>query len=637
MNKWSPSSVSRQAEYANIGSNTIRLIGPDGKLDSIASGSRVIRSDWYNKYVPGHLRFIRYVDAPSPRTAIRAMKPPPSAIKQKQRERHQSRIQEARKRVRSGQIRTITPPSPKSLNKQSISLQEPSQPGPKRKIVGKSLANAAEVYRAARTGNHIQVSNNIGVGILSYNRIDSLRRLVASIRSHTDLLKTTVFISDESDNISQEDSEWLDSLSDFVVIRDDRIGIAGNSNRLLRCLSRFQYKILLNDDTEVLANGWDAFYPEYIKKTGIHHFCYREPGVYGAQPGTPKTVRGHAVSVVHDKPHGAVMAFDDEAFKAVGYFDEGFGKYGMEHVDWSERVASATGIDGFYDAEGSNRFFKIHPQTSSVEDRTRYLQEAKARYARVKGTRSYVEPTINSEVPCISVVIPFRGQERVDDITTVINNMRGMKFPDVQIVVVEHDSNQKVSPQSMGPISYHFIHSTGLFNKSAAFNAGVKMSTNTNVVLHDADLVVKGSYLSDITALLEFYDGCHIGSKVHYMNEEGTRRFNHSGVLPDGNVSHVVGYFEGGSIACRKGTYYEIGGFDEAYEGYGCEDCCFFERLKNLSNFYDDRSYDLFHLFHGKSQDTDSRHGINKAYFHNMRKKYSLKDYAAFLASKIGK
>jgi GT2 family glycosyltransferase len=635
MTKWAPKSGARQAEYANIGPNTIRLIGPDGKLDSIPSGSRVIRSDWYNRYVPNHLRLVRYVRSESPATARPAKR---SQLASPRRERLRQRIQDARQKVRTGQIQPVLPRRPKSLSKKAAPplKVQPQQPVEGRKIVGKSIPNAAEVYRAAKTGNQIQVSNNIGVGILSYNRIGSLKRLVASIRAHTDLSRTTVFISDESTNLSADDIAWLDGLSDFVVLRGQpRLGIAGNSNRLLRCLARFKYKLLLNDDVEILKRGWDSFYPEAIKQTEIHHFCYREPGVYGAQSGVPKTVNGRQVSVVNDKPHGAVLALDDFAFAHVGFFDEGFGLYGMEHVDWSERVASATGHNGFYDAAESNQYFRIHAAASAVEDRTQHLHAAKERYAKVKGTRAYVKASDASAVPCISVIIPFRGQERVDDITTVVANIRGMKFPHVEMVVVEQDATQRLAPSALEPISYRFFAKQGHFNKSSAFNAGFRLSTCDYIVMHDADIVVKGSYLSDVAALLEFYDGCHIGAKVHYLNEEGTRRLNASGSLPDGNVTNVVGYFEGGSIACQRDVYRRVGGFDEAYDGYGCEDCCFFERLKKLSNFYDERSYDFFHLFHGRPSDSDARHAVNKAYHASVRRKYSLREYAETLSRKL--
>lgn len=503
------------------------------------------------------------------------------------------------------------------------------------RVVGKKIHNPNEAYRDAKTTNPIHISNNIGVGILSYNRIDCLKRLINSIRAHTDLSRTTIFISDESDNISQEDANWLNSLQDIVVIRNSRIGIAGNSNRLLNCLSRFKYKILLNDDVEILNSGWENFYIDAMLKSGIKHFCYRQVGVYGAQNGSRTKINNFDLNVIHEKPHGAVMFFDDSIFKEIGFFDESFGLYGMEHVDWSERAASAQRQSGFFDAPGSDRFFKIHSEATSSSNKAEHLNKAKQLYSKIKGTRKYVHASNNSNVNGISVIIPFQGSDRLDDIVTVVNNIRAMKFANIDIVLIEQDSNKKINQENLEPINYKHTSRGSLFNKSAAFNYGVRISKFGNIVLHDGDIVTKPTYLSEINKVLQNYDGCHLGLNVHYLNQEGTNRLNQSGHLPDGNLINVVGYFEGGSIACKKSTYAKIGGFEETYEGYGCEDCCFFERLKGLSNFYDVRSFDFFHLFHSRPPSMEACHAKNKAYYREIKKRQTLNDYANYLSKKL--
>lgn len=598
----------REAEYVNISPSTIKVVGTDGKMDTIPAGAKVIRPDWYNRYVPKYLKLIKYVGKKNPiQTPI--VKKPNSTFKMNK---------------SNSTIKNIKPrPANASVKRES------------RKIVGKKISNPVAAYQAAKTTNPIHISNNIGVGVLSYNRIDCLKRLINSIRSYTDLSKTTIFISDESDSISQEDINWLNSLQNIVVIRNSRIGIAGNSNRLLNCLSRFKYKILLNDDVEILNNGWEHFYVDAALKSGIKHFCYRQVGVYGAQIGSRVKINNFDLNVIHEKPHGAVMFFDDDIFKEIGFFDESFGLYGMEHVDWSERAASAQKQSGFFDVPNSDHFFKIHSEATSATNKAEHLNKAKQLYSKIKGTRRYVHASSNSNVDGISVIVPFQGNDRLDDIATVVNNIRAMKCPNVEIVLVEQDSNKKINEQILNPINYKFTTRGKLFNKSAAFNYGVKISKFNNVVLHDGDIVTKPIYLSEIMKILQHHDGCHLGAKVHYLNQDGTNNFNRSGQLPDGNLMNVVGYFEGGSIACKKSTYYKIGGFDEAYEGYGCEDCCFFERLKGLSNFYDTRSYDFFHLYHSRSSDMESCHAKNKTYYREI-KKQSLNDRANYLSKKLG-
>lgn len=606
--------IIRNAEYVNISPSTVKLVGMNGDIDTIPAGSKVVRPDWYNRYVPKYLKLVKYVG----KTSVNNSKPMLNVSKNLP---FKANLVEKKKSIKQPKVQPIS----KTIKKE------------KGKVVGKRIANPIEAYRTAKTMSPIHVSNNIGVGILSYNRIESLKRLINSIRAHTNLSKTTVFISDESNSISPEDSNWLDSLQDIVVIRNsNRLGIAGNSNRLLHCLSRFKYKILLNDDVEILNDGWEKFYVDAMKKTNIRHFCYRQVGVYGAQVGSRTNINGYELNVIHEKPHGAVMFFDDHIFHEIGYFDESFGPYGMEHVDWSERASSAQGHSGFFDVPGSDRFFKIHAEQTSAPNKSEHLNKAKQLYSKIKGTRKRVETSEASKVEGISVIIPFQGNERLDDIVTVVNNMKAMKFPDVEIVLVEQDSSQKINQDSLNPINYRFIHKNGLFNKSAAFNHGAKISKFNNIVLHDGDIVIKPTYLSEISKILKSHDGCHIGSKVHYLNQEGTNIFNQTSELPDGNIINVVGYFEGGSIACTKSAYIRIGGFEEAYEGYGCEDCCFFDRIKNLTNFYDSRSFDFFHLYHSRLSNMESCHVKNKTYYKEIKRRYiSLNEYANYLSRKL--
>ncbi len=233
----------------------------------------------------------------------------------------------------------------------------------------------------------------IGVGILSYNRFNSIKRLVDSIVRHSDLGSVNIVISDDCSQ-SQELLDWYSTIPIKVLKNKQRAGIAGNSNRCLKYLEGSEYILLMNDDVQVLSKGWEEFYPAAMKKTGLHHFCYREPGVYGARLGTPTYINNIKLRRVDQKPHGAVLAIDHTVVPRIGYFDECFGIYGVEHVDWSTRVfMSGLQTNGFFDVENSSSYFKLHPDTSAVEDRTTKLFEARKLYA--KGNRpTYIESDI---------------------------------------------------------------------------------------------------------------------------------------------------------------------------------------------------------------------------------------------------
>jgi hypothetical protein len=55
-----------------------------------------------------------------------------------------------------------------------------------------------------------------------------------------------------------------------------------------------------------------------------------------------------------------------------------------------------------------------------------------------------------------------------------------------------------------------------------------------------------------------------------------------------------------------------IGGFNEDFIGYGCEDCEFYYRLMGHGSFFGDRTEDFVHLWHGRSHGWKEWHRLNK-------------------------
>lgn len=602
--------MGRQIEFRNVTGHSIWLPGPNGEKVQFTKFQVKLLDEWYSRYVPKYLTAKQPIAGQKLVQQVYVPKP----------------VEQKTYTVKQVQA-TVQPPIIRPINK----------------VVGaidKSTQQATHYYNQLIQNTSISISNDIGVGILSYNRLNCIERLVTSIRKHTDLTRTTVFISDESTDNKVKD--YLKSVNDMVIISGPRLGIAGNSNRLLRCLSRFKYKILLNDDVEIMKLGWDTFYKQMMQITGLHHFCYRQPGVYGASSidGSKRVVNGVSIQTITDKPHGAVMAFDQAAYDAVGHFDSSFGIYGMEHVDWSNRVSlSGIQLSGYHDVAGSDVYFKIHSEPSSTENKSEHLNKARALFNEHKNNRNriFVNSLKESRVPSISYIIPFRGTDRNDCIKTVINNVKAQKFPEVEIVVVEQDDCSRFNSKDCSGISYVLAQSSTPFNKSLAFNSGVATATNDKVILHDADMLVYDGYSSKVNELLDRYDGLHICKNVLYLDRESTINVNKEGKLYVGaNMERSVKYFEGGSLACKRKTYVDIGGFCEEFVGYGNEDCEFFSRLSSV-NFFNERSIDLIHLWHDRTTGWKTCHERNKLKEAELRKRpmaVRCDDLKKFLVSK---
>jgi len=579
-------------DYINPNSYIVHLTGPDGVVIQVKPHAKMSLPDYFDRYRARG--FIKLATAQTKQTTI--VKGPQSQLKLNRTAIRKSRQRSTKEEQTQAQKRQFIQENAQaaSADKRKIRRQEITkarkiargnqtrkrtlvrQVGDGRLIVGKRLAiDATELLHSNLGKHHFPISNNIGVGIMSYERVDTLRRLVNSINKHTDLRKTTVFISDDGSQ-NKELLTYLDELAsthNFVVLKNkERLGIAGNSNRLIRCLFRFQYGMILNDDVEVLKNDWEYCYVDAMRKTGFHHFLYRQIGVYGASQGDAISREGITLYRVDDKPHGAIMAFSHKMLEKCGYFDEGYGFYGMEHVDWSQKAWEMELQEkGFFDVDGSNNYFKIHSDKSAVEGRDDLLREARKRHLERLSLR--IGPTEASRVPEITYVVPFRNTERNDAIITVINNIRAQRFPVVHIVMVEQDSTTRIKVDDYAPVFYYLAQETEnlLFNKALAFNIGVKNTTTSKVVLHDADMLTQGHYTQRVWDILEGTESCHLGGKVIYTDEDSAKKINTNNIVDfEVECERVVGYFEGGSLACTVAAYWKAGAFNEDYWGYGC-------------------------------------------------------------------
>ena len=466
------------------------------------------------------------------------------------------------------------------------------------------------------------ISNNIGVGILSYNRLDSLKRLINSIRKYTDLSQTKVFVSDESDN--QSVKKWLDEQHDIIFINNkDRLGVAGNSNRLLQALSRFDNILLLNDDVEILSNGWERFYFDIMTKTNFKHFCYRQNGIYGAKDeGSINIINGVSLHKISDKPHGAVLALKKEVIDKIGYFNEKFEEYGMEHVDYSRRVYLADlQPEGFFDVIGSENYFFIHNE-KSVGNKIKLIENRK-KFDRISDI--YCKFSDRSKLDGVSVIIPMRYKDdRIDSLYTVINNIRAQHFPAIEIIICEEDRSSKLNIDNVSPITYKFIKSNNKFNKSAAFNMGISIAKYEKIILHDADICVPSNYVTTVSSILNKYDSCHIGSKVLYLDKDSTDKINKTHIIKSGKVTRMAfttppgsdtTMFIGGSICANKSVLIDIGGFDENFSGWGEEDLAFYISLKHHTKMWDNRSINFIHLYHKQSPDVYNKSRKNLKYY----------------------
>jgi hypothetical protein len=282
---------------------------------------------------------------------------------------------------------------------------------------------------------------------------------------------------------------------------------------------------------------------------------------------------------------------------------------------------SKSGIQpaGYHDLMGSEKYFRIYPETSAVEERAVALANARKKYAELshKPDRIYVNPTDASKVPSVSYIIPYRGIERIGCIKTVIQNIKAQWYPEIDIVGVEQDDSRKINFNELSTITNVHAppHRPGdPFTKAIAFNLGVKNAKYDKLFLHDADMLIPGNYTTRVAAMLDTHSGVHIGKNVLYLCQESTTGIlTTQKVMPGFNIDRTVGYYEGGTLACTRTVFVHVGGFNEDFIGYGNEDTEFFSRLSKVASFHNIRTEDLIHLWHGRTPGWMEWHKRNKA------------------------
>ena len=203
------------------------------------------------------------------------------------------------------------------------------------------------------------------------------------------------------------------------------------------------------------------------------------------------------------------------------------------------------------------------------------------------GSGPAADPDPGTE-PRISVVIPIGGQARMGALRAVVESFRRQSVTALEIIVLEQSEAPQV--QSCLPAGVRYAHvptSQGAegFNKSLLLNEGVRRARAAWVLLHDADIVVPQAYLAEVLArAAQGWEAVRPIRLLFYLDADSSSALAARGELagiPD-RVSHN---FPGGSTAVRRDVYWEIGGHDEAFVGWGGEDTEFLDRLRTRRLF----------------------------------------------------
>jgi len=125
------------------------------------------------------------------------------------------------------------------------------------------------------------------------------------------------------------------------------------------------------------------------------------------------------------------------------------------------------------------------------------------------------------------------------------------------------------------------------YSRSWAFNVAARHARGTVLILHDNDALVPARYAAEaIARVTEGWQFLDLKRFIFYLSAEGRIA----------SIAQNLG--AGLSVVADRVAYENIGGFDEAFIGWGGEDNDFWDRAASTGRAYAFGYLPMIHLYH---------------------------------------
>lgn len=186
-----------------------------------------------------------------------------------------------------------------------------------------------------------------------------------------------------------------------------------------------------------------------------------------------------------------------------------------------------------------------------------------------------------------------------------LNNLRRTldwinSFTGAEIILVEQDKHSKIDHLNL-KCKHIFMKSTMPYNRSWAFNVGLKHSNSNIIVCGDSDLVMNpNDFIKGLQALTEYEMVSPYHSVVDLTPQESgmpLEQLVQIDRVGRGETDNQKINISGGIAIFRKDALMKIGGWNEDFIGWGGEDDYQTVKVKHFLKWVELKSR-CYHLYH---------------------------------------
>jgi len=200
-------------------------------------------------------------------------------------------------------------------------------------------------------------------------------------------------------------------------------------------------------------------------------------------------------------------------------------------------------------------------------------------------------------------IIGYRHKpDRLQNLRRTLDWING--FRGVQVLLIEQDKHSKISHLKL-PCKHIFVKSDKPYNRSWAFNIGIKYTQTDIVAFGDSDLIMEPNDLIEGLKALDDYDMVSPYSSVLDLTPQESNlpleqmvKINRPG---RGETDNQKINISGGISLFRTLAVKKIGGWSEDFIGWGGEDDFQTIKVKNFLT-WKELPPKCFHLYHDRHE-----------------------------------